>query len=233
MPEVRNFALGPGQIPLLSTTVTLNQAALIALATTPFTLVPAPGAGMLLIPIGFAFLYNFGTQPYQGPDGIVVEYAGPANDHVLLAGVTLSPLVTAAASSFAVVPAAVVINPNLAADANQALRIKSGSMTLGGPIVTATLGAGGLGYLANDTGTIVDGSDDATYRVLTVGAGGAVLTFLVTGAGTGYRVENGVATATGGAQPGVGTGFTVNVTAVQNGDGTLKVATYYQIVPVP
>jgi hypothetical protein len=69
--------------------------------------------------------------------------------------------------------------------------------------------------------------------VLTVGAGGAVLTYQITFAGSGYAVGNGQATATGGAQPGVGVGFTVNVTAVATGDGTLKVVTYYQIIPVP
>jgi hypothetical protein len=225
--DVRN----PSPQAVLAATVTLNQAALIALAATPFTLVPAPGAGRIIIPIGFAFIYNFGTTAYQGQDGVAVEYAGAANDIVLLSGVTTSPLITAAASSFVFVPAAIVANPNLAADTNQALRIKSGSLTLGGPIVTATKGAGGAGYAANDTGTIVDGSDDATYKVLTVDGGGAVLTFQVTGAGTGYRLENGVATATGGAQPGVGAGFTVNITAVQNGDGTLKVTTFYSILP--
>jgi hypothetical protein len=233
MPRIQNFGLAPGQIPLLSTTVTLNPAALIALATTPFTLVPAPGAGKILIPIGFAVIYNFGTIAYQGQDTISVEYGGAANDTVLLAGLTVSALVTAAASSFLVNPAAVLSNPNLAPDTNQVLRIKSGSLRLGGPIVTATKGAGGAGYAINDTGTIVDGSDDATYRVLTVDGAGAVLTFSVSGAGTAYRVENGVATAVGGAQPGVGVGFTVNITAVQNGDGNLKVVTYYQIVPVP
>jgi len=102
-----------------------------------------------------------------------------------------------------------------------------------GPIVTATLGAGGAGYVANDTGTITFGANDATYKVLTVGAGGAVLTFQITFAGNNYQVANGLATVDGGAQPGVGVGFTVNITAVQTGDGTLKVVTYYQIIPVP
>lgn len=226
--DVRN----PSPQAVLAATVTLNPAALVALGTTPFTLIPAPGAGRIIVPIGFAFIYNFGTIAFQGALDVAASYAGAANDSVLPVGFSSTGLLNAAASGFAYTGAAIAVNANLAADANQAIRLTGTGPGLGGPIVTATLGAGGAGYAANDTGTINDGSDDATYKVLTVDGGGAVLTFQVTGAGTSYRVENGVATATGGAQPGVGVGFTVNITAVQNGDGTLKVTTFYSIVPV-
>ncbi len=233
MPEVRNFGLAPGQLPLLANTVTLNQAALVALASTPFEVVPAPGAGLILVPIGFMFIFNFGTIQYQGSLAGTIAYGGSAHDSVLPPAVNISAVVLGNASGSLYASAELDSNQNLAADTNQAFQLRGGSTAFGGPIVTATLGAAGLGYLANDTGTITTGAGDATYKVLTVGAGGAVLTFSVTGAGTRYRVANGVPTATGGAQPGVGTGFTVNITAVQNGDGTLKVVSYYQIAPVP
>ena len=62
------------------------------------------------------------------------------------------------------------------------------------------MNAGGSGYAANDTGTISTGGSTATYKVLTVSTG-AVATYSITAVGTGYSVANGVATATGGAQP--------------------------------
>jgi hypothetical protein len=120
-----------------------------------------------------------------------------------------------------------------------------------GPIVTATLHAagGGVGYLLNDTGVIDPGlfcsNGDATYKVTGV-SGTAVTTFQVTAAGTLYQLNGGGAgdvtadcgngagagylTGTGGGQPGVGTGFIVNVGAVTAGDWTLAVTVFYQVV---
>jgi hypothetical protein len=83
-----------------------------------------------------------------------------------------------------------------------------------GSIVIATIGAGGSGYVLNDTGTINGGNADATYKVTGVGGGGAVTSFTVTTPGTKYMVANGVATTDAGAQPGAGVGFTVNIAAV-------------------
>jgi hypothetical protein len=86
-----------------------------------------------------------------------------------------------------------------------------------GIIATAGITAAGTGYAANDTGTITTGNGLATYKVLTVSSG-AVATFSITFGGAGYTVATGQATAVGGAQPGAGTGFTVNVTAIKDGD---------------
>jgi hypothetical protein len=83
---------------------------------------------------------------------------------------------------------------------------------LGAGIATSSLGDGGLGYAASDTGLIPNSLGiSATYLVNTVSASGAVLTYSVSVAGTGFQVANGWATQTGGAQPGVGIGFTVNI----------------------
>jgi hypothetical protein len=90
---------------------------------------------------------------------------------------------------------------------------------LTGFIETASVTAGGSGYNAGDTGTITTGNANATYLVQTVGGGGAVTAFEITNAGSGYSVSAGNATATGGSQPGTGTGFTVDITVV-NSAGT-------------
>jgi hypothetical protein len=82
-------------------------------------------------------------------------------------------------------------------------------------IVVATVAAGGTGYRVNDTGTINQGGNTtATYTVRTVTGGffgGPVTSFMITAAGTGYSVANGVGTA---RTRGGGTGFTVNITSV-------------------
>jgi len=58
-------------------------------------------------------------------------------------------------------------------------------------------------------GTVTGGNGDATYEVDTVDSGGAVLTYHLTAAGTGYGTVNGNATAT---TSGTGNGaFTIDI----------------------
>jgi hypothetical protein len=70
----------------------------------------------------------------------------------------------------------------------------------------------GTDYAANDTGTITTGDGNATYIINTVGGSGQVTGMHITSPGTNYLTANNVATATGGAQPGVGTGLTLDIT---------------------
>ena len=87
----------------------------------------------------------------------------------------------------------------------------------GGDVIVRThLGSGGSGYAVNDTGTLTADSGDATYIVNTVDGSGAVLTYTITGVGTNYFTGLS-ATATGGAQPGVGVGLTIFIDTVNNG----------------
>lgn len=88
----------------------------------------------------------------------------------------------------------------------------------GGGVSTSTIAAAGLGYFIGDTGILIAGDNTATYTVNTVSGTGAVLTYTISAAGTGYAVGNNITTAVGGAQPGVGAGFTVNVTAISGID---------------
>lgn len=233
MPQVQNPSLGAGQVALQSTTTQLTRAQILSLDTVPVTLIPAPGAGKLINVFGIAAILNFGTVAYSSASDVLSAfYENAAFDAILAPGIT--DLVTNPADSNTYNVALLDGDSgNLTGNANAAIQIDATTSYNVGPIVTATLGAGGLGYIANDTGTIANGNNDATYKVLTVGAGGAVLTFQITVAGTLCSVANGNATVDGGVQPGVGVGFTVNITAVQTGDGTLKVVTYYQIIPVP
>lgn len=100
------------------------------------------------------------------------------------------------------------------------------SVTSGAPTVTSGVQPGvgtglslnvltlGGGYLVGDTGTIQGGTVPASYIVTTIDASGNVTGFTVTDGGSGYTVSTNVMTATGGAQPGIGIGFQVNITAV-------------------
>jgi hypothetical protein len=81
-----------------------------------------------------------------------------------------------------------------------------------GGITQYSINSGGTGYVKNDTGTINTGSGTATYSASTV-SGGVVSLVTLTNAGSGYSVGNNVATTDGGAQPGVGTGLSINILA--------------------
>jgi hypothetical protein len=235
MPRVTNpgGSLPAGSQAMLVSTTTLTAAQIIGMSVTPVSLVPAPGAGKLIQPFIATAIYSFGTRAFM-PSGADQIWAGclPAPVAAQL-GVYTNPFRSSGVSyfelpAFSDVPVALLPGAD-----NQPFVLTGDTAYSSGPIVTTTLNAGGSGYVANDTGTIDGGVVAATYKVLTVGAGGSVLTYQVTSPGTAYPVINNEATATGGAQPGVGVGFTVNITAVATGDGTLKVVTYYQIIPVP
>ena len=93
------------------------------------------------------------------------------------------------------------------------------SSSTAGEINTAVLNGAGALYAANDTGIISGGGGDALYKVLTVSSG-AVATLSLTYGGTGYSTATAVATTTGGAQPGTGTGLTLNTTVYRGMAGT-------------
>lgn len=81
---------------ILSNTVTLTSAQILALNATPVTIVPAPAAGMIIVPIGIYVQYNFNTIAYTGGDRLFFFYAGAGNTGV---APELDGLVTAPASS--------------------------------------------------------------------------------------------------------------------------------------
>jgi len=233
MPHVQNPSIGAGAAALLVSTVVLTRAQILALSATPVDVVPAPGPGKLINVLGYAVVLLFGSVQYQCSSDILFAFYDNATQNQVQSN-TISGVVTGAADANGYISGAVTGNaPNAPANTNAAIAFQANATYNVGPISTTTLGAGGLGYAANDTGTITTGNGDATYTVLTVGAGGAVLTYSITAPGTLYATGAGQATATGGAQPGIGVGFTVNVTAVATGNGTLKIVTYYQIIPVP
>lgn len=84
-----------------------------------------------------------------------------------------------------------------------------------GAIANVAINSGGTGYVVNDTGTITGGGGTGgTYKVLAVSAGGVVTSVQITAGGATYIGTIAAATATGGAQPGVGTGLKLNIIAL-------------------
>jgi hypothetical protein len=80
--------------------------------------------------------------------------------------------------------------------------------------VNITASAGGAGYAVGDTGTIAGGKAQAFYLITGVDANGSVLTYTLSTPGAGYATGDTIATMTGGPQPGAGSGFTIDITAV-------------------
>jgi hypothetical protein len=88
-----------------------------------------------------------------------------------------------------------------------------------------TVEDGGSGYAVGDTGTIYQNNPylvEATYEVDSVDGGGAVTGFTITGGGDGYWltktgfgfVGSPASTINDGAQPGIGSGFTIHIASL-------------------
>lgn len=90
----------------------------------------------------------------------------------------------------------------------------SGVQPASGTGFTIDISALGGGYAVNDTGVIQGGTTQATYLITSVDATGNVLTYTISNGGAGYVPQNNVMTATGGAQPGIGDGFTIDINNV-------------------
>ncbi len=216
-----------------STTKVLRPAELLNLGVTPVQLTPTPGPGQVLVPGQIALVYNFNRFDFSASPSVNVEIGATGTGvlHSSISGLTGSG-------------ASTLIIPQLSFDAGAVdftapylgqplmLVLVGGAFAAGG-IETATIGAAGTGYAPGDTGTITTGDGNAHYQVLTVGGLGDVTSFLITAPGTGYAAGAGQATATGAPQAGIGINFTVNITKINDGDGTIKVTTLYQVIDVP
>lgn len=210
-------------------TLRLTSAQILALDTVPIQIVAAPGAGAVVSPVVAAVSYTFGTKAYNTAGGAGGAYLGfnyGAVEPFTLDGTVVYDQTTASRYFAKVKDFGVEA---LAAVANTAVTLDLGDSLAAGPIVTSAKNAGGALYAPGDTGTIDVGGPvgDAAYVIDTVGGGGAVLTYHLTSAGTAYATAVGSTTTNGGGQPGIGTGFTVNITAVTKGDGTFTVSLYY------
>jgi hypothetical protein len=87
------------------------------------------------------------------------------------------------------------------------------------------LGAGGANYVVSDVLTV----GDATFTVLTVDGGGAILTYSLTDAGTTVEVGDDQA-ATGGA--GTGAKFDILTIDASGQNAEINIKVYYDIFDI-
>jgi hypothetical protein len=80
-----------------------------------------------------------------------------------------------------------------------------------------SVGVGGSGYALNNTGFVDTGSGTAEYTIDGVDGSGGVTDFSFLDSGFDYVPGFGVGTTTGGAHPGSGSGFTINIIAIESG----------------
>ncbi len=196
---------------------------------------PAAGIAILPEPSGGVSEYIAGAQAFGATADIALAYSAS-----FLPGTNViwAPHIdwTQTASQFA--PDTFNYGPEaapLSDFAGQALFLDLSAAISGGSIATSAVTGGNAGtlYAASDTGTVSGcGAGDAAYTVNTVDGGGGVLTYTITGAGTNYIVTTGCTTSTGGGQPGVGTGFEIDVTAIAQGNGSAIVTIPFTVIPV-
>lgn len=77
--------LEPGVVSVLSQSTVLNDAQIKALPTTPFEIIPAPGAGKAIIPFAWAFTLNNSAGGYDNIANAVWQLVGAG----LSAGLTV------------------------------------------------------------------------------------------------------------------------------------------------
>lgn len=237
-------AIAAGYTDLAIAAAHLNAAKVGTLKTAPTLLVAAPGAGKALAVV------NFTAEWVQGVDGFVTSLS-PGLFYTAAAAVVgnaasqdvggLSSDLLPRISRFGVagpllttVSEASSIARTIVANQPLVVGQPGTDPPRAGPIVTATLAAGGTGYVVNDTGTVdqQNYTGGAAYRVSAVApVTGAVTAFVITAPGDGYdTLDNPVTTTAGGGQPGVGTGLTVNVAAIPPADGDLYVTALYRVI---
>lgn len=222
----------------------LDAAAILTLFSAPTTIVAAPGANKAIVVVNSFGEFKAATTAY-GTVSLAAYYGAPllANQatvglDALLDGNQTSkltsavPMLQGAGGSLIDPPLATGYTRTLVANAPLVVGSITSDPQHQSAILTTALVAGGADYVIGDTGTVngkVFGTA-AAYVVDTVAAvTGAVLTYRLVSLGTGYdTISNPHSTTAAGAQPGIGTGFTLNITAINPADGDMYVTVLYQ-----
>lgn len=219
----------------------IDAGSIAELNGSPVELVPAPGAGLAVRLVAVTAEYVAGDDGWLLSDTWGLYYAdadGPpltigSEEFLISPGLTVVGDLQVATVN--------VLGAVVVADADNApvvVSTEDDDPTPTGPIVAVEVDDGGALYAPGDTGAILNAApsdNTATYEVDTVDGGGAVLTFHVVDVGASYTTgagDNPKDTVTGGAQPGIGTGLTVNVTEIPPADGTLLITALYHVVQV-
>lgn len=79
--------------------VTLSSANILALHTTPITLVAAPGAGMVIEPISIRLRLNYNSVQYSLGNNLLVKYTNAAGEQITTTSALTSSFVNSPASA--------------------------------------------------------------------------------------------------------------------------------------
>jgi hypothetical protein len=216
---------------VLKSVTDVSSAELLDLQNTPVVLAPAPGAGRFLVPIHTTVIYSHGTLSYSGDASL--RYAGLGGDSEV-GGSGLSQFLERQSDQVRWSSGIDNTDSSIpAADMEDLALVMEGNV-VAGPILTHQLAAGGADYAVGDTGQL-DTDNGVTYIVDTVDGLGAVLTYtldLIGAAGVPFAPNDVATTTVGGGQPGIGTGFQVEVLTVATGDGDVRIALLYEVLEV-
>lgn len=196
-------------------------------------------ANTLLLPVGMALGYKYQTRPYATFGANFVVSWGPPIFPTPVPNFTApAAILELTADTTLILPVSTGLN-GLALDmflsCGLPLTLTLDAAPDAPPLINATVteGDGGIGYAVNNTGNITGGLLPgggllATYKVLTIGAGGVVQSVeLVTG-GKNYQDTIGATTANAGASPGTGSGLVLDIESALTRSGTLRVTTWYR-----
>lgn len=231
---------GGGSSPLLEAVINLNATQILDSFNAPFEVIPAPGAGKIIVVVaasvsvtnGAVIFGQIGSQASQltwNSGGVEIANApvgifrsGQLGYYTVVQNniINKTPVTNKNVAFYAPAYAGPIAVASLGSATGAGYVVGDTGLIDGNGsgaqyVVDSTSPLGGSGYAVGDTGTLDLGNADAEYVVNTVGSG-AVLTYTITNAGTGYS-EGNSSTTSGGAQPGSGSGFNILITAVGGG----------------
>jgi hypothetical protein len=232
--------------------VTLNSAQILALGETPVQLISAHGLNTQVVLHNIMFDYIHNTADFATLDvGTVCAYyagmttLGEGACGVAFPGGAFSPsgLIDQGFSQVVGGPGGLTTGYTTVVPvsqvANEPLLLIMPLGLFDCAVVThATIGnAAGTGYAVNDFVTITGlsgPSPNGIVEITGIGAGGSVTGFSLMPYGNGECDQPAGTSTNTTTSPltGIGTGLTVNTTAIIPGDGTLQISTWYSVVPV-
>lgn len=206
----------------------LSPADLASLDTTPILVAPAI-PGKILMPLNCVGKLSAYTGSYVPDSGISFLCFGPTGTRRAYSPEIITQIFTGLSVDGSYnLAAGLLTDEGIYTSESLYLQRQSGTFNTGA-LWSVTVAAAGTGYGIGDTGEAFSNFGDvASYTVLTVGAGGAVLTASVSG-GSGFVVGSTVTTSvtTGGGDG----NLTFHVTGISESAGfLLEIDTIYQPV---
>ena len=203
----------------------------------PKVIIPAPGMGLVIMPISIFIQIIAGTIPSTVLETIL-NYEGIASGTLEATAINIdltqsAPNNTIAFSS-GMSTEELPTSPTVPQSdlENKAIIFGFSSSGEVGPVDSISVGSdAGTGYAPGDTGYINQGGDiGANYEVDTVGLLGQVLTFHLTAGGFGYVTATDVLT---GVLSGGGDGtLLVDINSIGIADQSLRVTVHYMVIPL-